>query len=329
MELLIAVLLVLVGFILLVWSADLLVDHASELASKLGISTLLVGIIVVGFGTSAPELFVSAVAALQDRGNLALGNALGSNITNIGLVLGSAALVRALPVTQSIAKIDLPIVIATGILAIALVLDGVLSHSDGFILMAVLIAYLLWSAKSSKSEKSKPLEQDHNLSTASQDLSATSSVSDKPILKSALLTLGSIIILMVASHMLVSGAETIARFFGVGELIIGLTIVAIGTSLPELAAAIAAARKGVHDMIIGNIVGSNVFNTLGVLGITGAIQTTQIDTSALLRDFPVMFLFTLAMFICALAKGTFSRLIGGVFLGGYFAYLGYLVFITV
>jgi cation:H+ antiporter len=139
----------------------------------------------------------------------------------------------------------------------------------------------------------------------------------------------SIIVLMAASKILVSGAVTIAEYFGVGELIIGLTIVAIGTSLPELAAAIAAARKGVHDMIIGNIIGSNVFNTLGVLGLTGALQATEIDTSALWRDFPVMFAFTALMLIFALTKGRFGRLEGGLFLFSYLGYLGYLIFISV
>ncbi len=329
MELLISVALVLTGFILLIWSADLLVDNASNLASQLGVSTFLVGVIVVGFGTSAPELFVSAVAALQDRGNLALGNALGSNITNIGLVLGSAALVRALPVSSATAKIDLPLVIVSGVLAIVFVLDGLLSRSDGLILLVVLLAYLLWTAKSSNDGNDESAIENLSDKPDQANSGQLESPENKSLTKNTVLTIVSIVVLMAASRMLVTGSVDIAEFFGVGELIIGLTIVAIGTSLPELAAAIAAARKGVHDMIIGNIIGSNVFNTLGVLGVTGTLKATEIDTSALARDFPIMFIFSAVMLVFALTKGMFSRFDGGVLVVGYLAYLGYLVFISV
>jgi cation:H+ antiporter len=323
MQIEIAVALVLVGFLLLIWSADVLVDNASALAGHMGISTLMVGIVIVGFGTSAPELFVSAVASLEGRGNLALGNALGSNITNIGMVLGGAALVRALPVNRSSATIDLPVVLFTGVLAILLVMDGSLSFLDGIILLSVLAAYLIWSARSQlvpeiESSSTDPL----NSTDADEETGDSTNIY-------AAWTLFSIFLLMVASQMLVSGAVTIAEYFGVGELIIGLTIVAIGTSLPELAAAIAAARKGVHDMIIGNIIGSNIFNTLGVLGLTGALRTTEIDTSALWRDFPVMFAFTALMLIFALTKGRFGRREGAIFLIGYVAYLNYLISVSI
>lgn len=312
-----AIALVLVGFFLLIWSADLLVDNASELAGKLGISTFLVGVIVVGFGTSAPELFVSAMASLQGKGNLALGNALGSNITNIGMVLGCAALVRTLPVSRSAATRDLPMVLLAGVLAILLILDGLLSFLDGILLLSVLIGYLVWSSKTQNNQPPEPV----TVKAADENKKSTSIY--------AAWTVFSIVLLMFASKILVTGAVTIAEYFGVGELIIGLTIVAIGTSLPELAAAIAAARKGVHDMIIGNIIGSNVFNTLGVLGLTGALKATEIDTSALWRDFPVMFTFTLLMIIFALIKGRFGRTEGGIMLAGYIAYIGYLIFVSV
>lgn len=326
--LLTAIAFILAGFLLLVWSADLLVDNASELASRLGISTFLVGIIVVGFGTSAPEMFVSAMAAIEDKGNLALGNALGSNITNIGLVLGSAALIRALPVTSTTARVDIPIVILTGVIAIFLVSDGLLSNFDGFLLLALLVCYLVWSAGYSEGAGGE-LEIDTSvINPHDLDLSHIVHPKGKSTFSAALLTVFSIALLMIASRMLVSGSVTIAQYLGVGELIIGLTIVAIGTSLPELAAAIAAARKGVHDMIIGNIIGSNVFNTLGVLGITGAIQATEIDTSALWRDFPIMFIFTVFMFIFGLSKGSFSRREGAVLLFAYFAYICYLIVAT-
>ena len=323
MSIAVAIAFVLAGFFLLMWSADLLVDNASELAGRLGVSTFLVGIIVVGFGTSAPELFVSAMAAIDNKGNLALGNALGSNITNIGLVLGSAAVIRALPVKRSTAKLDIPIVIATGLVAIALVVDGLLSNIDGVILMLVLIGYLVWSARSGpRAGDEEPLPNPHHLEIINHP-------TGKSTFTSAALTVGSIVLLIIASRMLVKGAVTIAEYFQVGELIIGLTIVAIGTSLPELAAAVAAARKGVHDMIIGNIIGSNVFNTLGVLGITGMIQATELDTGALWRDFPIMFGFTLFMFVFALGRGSFRRTEGVILLLGYFSYLAYLIYLAV
>lgn len=325
---LMSIALILVGFFLLMWSADLLVDNASELASRLGISTFLIGVIIVGFGTSAPEMFVSAVAALENKGNLALGNALGSNITNIGLVLGSAALVKSLPVTKTTARIDIPIVIASGIIAIALVSDGLLSRIDGFLLLILLAAYLFWTARFSKGTRpdiDSSLDGAEPTDPHDLDLSAVKHPTAKSTTTAFFFTVGSIILLMVASRMLVTGAISIAQMLGVGELLIGLTIVAIGTSLPELAAAIAAARKGVHDMIIGNIIGSNVFNTLGVLGLTGAVRATEIDVSALWRDFPIMLAFTILMFIFALTKGAFSRREGALMLIGYFAYLIYLI----
>lgn len=309
MDLAIATAFVLAGFLLLMWSADLLVDNASELASNLGVSTLLVGIVIVGFGTSAPELFVSAMAAFDNKGNLALGNALGSNITNIGLVLGSAALVRTLTVERSTATRDLPLVVLVGLIAVALVADGTLTHLDGVILLVVLVAYLVWSVVSN-TEKKLDVEIKSNKGSNAKPLA---------------LTVVSIAVLMGASELLVTGAVQIASFFGVSELVIGLTIVAIGTSLPELAAAIAAARKGVHDMILGNIIGSNVFNTLGVLGITGAIQVTNIEPSALSRDFPVMLTFTVVMLLIALFRTKFGRREGAILVGGYVAYLSYIV----
>ncbi|MBT8114269.1 MAG: calcium/sodium antiporter [Arenicella sp.] len=312
----------------MIWSADLLVDNASEFAHQVGVSTFLVGIIIVGFGTSAPEMFVSAMAALEDKGNLALGNALGSNITNIGLVLGSAALVRALPVTQTTARLDIPIVICTGIVAIYMVLDGLLSNIDGVILITLLISYLVWSATHSKGAGGEMVIEEVVADPHELDLSLIDHPRGKSPTTALIWTIGSIILLMLASKLLVSGAVSIAQQLGVGELIIGLTIIAVGTSLPELAAAIAAARKGVHDMIIGNIIGSNVFNTLGVLGITGVIHATEIDTSALWRDFPVMFVFTVLMFIFALTKGSFSRQEGGILLFGYLGYICYLVIST-
>ena len=315
-ELLLPFAAILVGFVLLMKSADLLVENAAELALRLGISTFFVGVVIIGFGTSAPEMFVSAMAALENKGNLAVGNALGSNITNIGLVLGSAALINSISISRESALADIPVLILTGLLGAYFIIDGNLSNLDGWVLLVVLGAYLYWSANNGTSIPDlAELESRHH--------------SDATMSKLITMTVVSIAILLIASRALVFGAVSVAEFFGVSDLIIGLTIVAIGTSLPELAAAIAAARKNVHDMIFGNIIGSNVFNILAVLGITGTIQATVIETDVIWRDFPVMLGLTGLMLVFALTRKKFSRIEGAALLLIYLAYLLYLVFGTV
>ncbi len=324
MPMLIPIILILIGFVLLIWSADLLVDNASIVADRLGVSTFLIGVIIIGFGTSAPELFVSAMAALENKGSLALGNALGSNITNIGLVLGTAAMIKQLDVSHSTAVKDIPVIIVAGLVAVAVVLDGTLSNIDGVFLLVILISYLIWAAKKSANNDNLDLSSD----TTDDELLENNSGASKSLLIAGLLTALSIVLLVIASRMLVYGAIEIATLLNINELIIGLTVIAIGTSLPELAAAIAAARKGAHQMIIGNIIGSNVFNILGVLGITGTIQATQIELDALSRDFPIMFFFSILMLIFALTKGRLSRPEGAILLITYIVYICYLAITT-
>ncbi|MCL4162719.1 UNVERIFIED_CONTAM: hypothetical protein GTU68_017529 [Idotea baltica] len=318
---LVPVILILVGFILLIWSADLLVDNATTLAERLGVSTFLIGVLIIGFGTSAPELFVSAMAAIENKGNLALGNALGSNITNIGLVLGTAALIKQLDVARETAAKEIPIIILTGVISVALIIDGHLSHTDGFVLLVILASYLIWT---SKKQSPDALTQQLHEQRIATDVSAKAKSTQVAFLLTAL----SIVLLVAASRMLVYGSVAIATYFNINELVIGLTIVAIGTSLPELAAAIAAARKGAHEMIIGNIIGSNIFNILGVLGITGVIRATRIDVDAISRDFPIMFFFSILMLMFALTKGRLSRPEGALLLIAYVVYVCYLVVST-
>ncbi len=303
---------VLFGFIVLMKSADMLVDNATELALRLGISTFLVGVLIIGFGTSAPEMFVSAMAALENKGNLAVGNALGSNITNIAVVLGLAAVINRVPVARDSAISEIPILILTGVIGAYFLLDGELGLVDGAVLLIVLMTYLYWSSQNGSN--AVEMEEIEKHSHAERTTSA-------------LITLSafSIILLMLASKVLVFGAVEIAEFFGVSDLVIGLTVVAIGTSLPELAAAIAAARRKVHDMIIGNIIGSNVFNVLGVLGITGVIQTTQVEPAVIWRDFPVMLGITVLMLVIALTRKSFGRIEGIALLSIYAAYVSYLI----
>ena len=259
---------------------------------------------------------LSSHYALENKGNLAVGNALGSNITNIGLVLGSAALISSISLKRSNAIAEIPILILTGVLGAYFILDGELSQLDGGVLLVVLAVYLYWSANSGQQPPElADLEASHH--------------SEATMSKLITMTVVSIAILLIASRALVFGAVSIAEYLGVSDLVIGLTIVAIGTSLPELAAAIAAARQNAHDMIIGNIIGSNVFNILAVLGITGAIQSTQIETAVIWRDFPVMLGITLLMLVFAITKQRFSRMEGAILLGLYLAYLSYLVVSTV
>lgn len=323
MPMLVPVILILIGFVLLIWSADLLVDNATVLAEHIGVSTFVIGVLIIGFGTSAPELFVSAMAAIENKGNLALGNALGSNITNIGLVLGSAAFIKQLNVARSTAIKDIPIVILTGVIAVALVIDGYLSNIDGFILLVILASYLIWTSKTCDDGI-----EDLTENLRKHDMTAQVHPKAKSTPAAFALTILSIVLLVAASHMLVDGSIAVATYFNVNELIIGLTVVAIGTSLPELAAAIAAARKGAHEMIIGNIIGSNIFNILGVLGITGIIRGTQIEVDAISRDFPIMFFFCLLMLMFALTKGRVSRPEGALLLIAYLVYVCYLVVST-
>lgn len=317
-----ATVLVIIGLLLLTWSADLLVDNASILSLKLGVSTFLVGVIVIGFGTSAPELFVSAMAAIDDKGNLALGNALGSNITNIGLVLGSAAIISVIKVNKRITHAEMPALFATGIIAVAVLLDGHLSRLDGILLFALLLAFLVWSARHPQTDSEPELSNQSKENSDAPDI-------DQPHLA---ITIGwtvlSIALLLAASRMLVIGATDIAQHFGVSDLVIGLTIVAIGTSLPELAAAVSAARKNTHDMIVGNIIGSNVFNTLGVLGVAGSLRATDIDTTIIWRDFPVMFALTIIMWLAACSGHQFNRRKGIILLLAYLSYVCYLAYAT-
>lgn len=301
---------IILGFILLMWSADHLVEHASILAKKLGVSTFLVGIIVIGFGTSAPELFVSALAAWENNGNLAIGNAIGSNITNIGMVLGSAALFSAFKISRQTAYQDIPLVLLAGVISIIIIYDGLLSRLDGIILFSLLASFLIWSALKPNAEPAEELPE---------------IPADTNITKELAWSAFCIALLIAASKILVFGAVEIATALGVSQLIIGLTVIAIGTSLPELAASISAAKKGVHNMIVGNIIGSNIFNTLGVLGMTGMVRATSVDTAALSRDFPVMFGFTTLLLLFAVIQKKLSRFSGLALVSSYIIYLGYLV----
>jgi len=259
---------VLVGFVLLVWGADRFVIGAAATAQRLGVSALLIGLTVVGLGTSAPEMMVSISAAIEGSSELAVGNALGSNIANMGLILGITALVLPLSVRSETVRREFPMLLAITVAAASVFLNDYLGRIEGFALLLGLIAMMAWLVHIEK-PSAKPAPQIDELEV---DIP-----SDMSLGKALLLLAFGLVVLLVGAQLLVFGAKGIARSFGVSELMIGLPVVAIGTSLPELAASISAALKGEHDMAIGNVIGSNMYNLLAVVGLAGAIHPTALS----------------------------------------------------
>jgi len=313
---------VLAGFALLIWSADLFVTGASATARNLGVSPLVIGLTVVGMGTSAPELLVSAIASLEGNPGLAVGNAIGSNITNIALVLGATAVVAPLWVHSSIIKREYPLLfIATLVAVLLLAFDNHLGLLDGFLMILTLVAIMGWVVyRALRQSKQAQASTDIDPLTCEFEHEIPEGMAMQ---KALLLLLAGIILLLASSKLLVWGAVNIAGFFGVSDLVIGLTIVAIGTSLPELAASIVSARKGEHDIALGNIIGSNMFNILGVLGIAGLLQPALLDDGVLIRDLLIMVILTIVLFMMAYGhkrKGYISRFKGASLLAIFAAY---------
>lgn len=312
---------VLIGLVVLVWSADMFVDGAAGVARSLGMSTLLVGMIVIGFGTSAPEMSVSVLSAMQGNPGLALGNAYGSNITNIALILGVTALISPVVVRSQVLKKELPILLGVTFLAYFHLRDGQITRIEGIVELVVLLLVFTWMMFQSRSQTPDidPFEADVE--------GALDKI--KPMKAWGLLVAG-LVLLVMSSRLLVVGAVDIAQTFGVSDLIIGLTVIAIGTSLPELASSIAAARKGEDDLAVGNIIGSNLFNTLAVVGLAGTIHPMQIPAEVLSRDWMVMLLLTLLLFVLgysrkSLGENSISRVGGGLLLTIYIGYTYYLI----
>lgn len=305
--------LIIAGLIMLVWSADKFVIGAAATARHLGMSPLLVGLTIVAMGTSAPEIFVSIMAALDGAGNMAVGNALGSNITNIALVLGVTALISPIPLQKKLLKKELPLLVLVSIIGGLVLMDLELNLTDAIILLsAMVIALYLMFLDSSESGE------------AIVDEDEAAEIEGTPMAKAIFWMVLGLVILVISSRLLVNGATDIARIFEVSELVIGLTIVAIGTSLPELAASVASALKGHHDIAIGNVIGSNIFNILTVMPVPGLLAVTQVDPLALHRDYAVMMAATLALvilFIASYRKGTLGRTPGLLLTGGFVAYL--------
>lgn len=318
---LLSVLAIIVGLVVLVWSADLFVDGAAGVARSLGMSTLLVGMIVVGFGTSAPEMSVAVLASLQGNPGIALGNAYGSNITNIALILGVTALISPILIRSQVLKKELPILLAITFLAYYHLQDGQITFVEGAIELIVLVCVFTWMTLQSRKETA---QADSFESGVEEEYAQM-----KPAKAWGLLLAG-LVLLVISSRMLVWGSVNIAHSFGVSDLIIGLTVIAIGTSLPELAASIAAARKGEHDLAVGNVIGSNLFNTLAVVGLAGVIHPMAVPAEVISRDWMVMFALTILLFVIGYPKNTkgqknISRLGGGLLVAIYIGYTLYLI----
>ena len=312
-NILLSIMAIIIGFGLLVWGAERFVHGAAAIAKNFGISPLIIGLTVVGIGTSAPEILISVIAASQGNPALAVGNALGSNITNIALVLGITAIVMPLTVKSETLRREYPVMFGIMLLALVLVMDNHLGQIDGIILIAGLFAMLYWMIQQGKKQKQDPMEQEFD-----QEIPDISN-------KKAFLWFAIGLVLLVASSRgLVWGSVNIAKAAGISDLVIGLTIVAIGTSLPELAASIMSALKKEHDIAIGNIIGSNMFNMLVVFGIPGLISPHVIDSSILQRDFPFMIGLSVMLFLTAYGfkgLGRINRFEGGLLLGGYITYM--------
>lgn len=302
---------VLVGFVLLVWSADRLVAGASSLARNFGVSALVVGVTIVGFGTSAPEMVVSALASLEGNPALAVGNALGSNIANIGLILGLTCLVYPMTIDRSTCFREIPLLAAVTALTALLMLSGTLTRLDGVILaggLALFILMMLYRGR--RATDLDPVTQ-ALMGEIASDMSNRAAVA---------WTLAGLVVLPLSAQLLVSGAVGMAVQLGVSESVIGLTVVALGTSLPELAAAMASALRKEDDLCIGNILGSNLFNLLGVLGIAALVHPMTIEPLLIQRDLPVVGLTFLMLAGMAVFAGRIGRVGAGVLLATYLIY---------
>jgi len=316
---LLAIAAILAGLVLLVWSADRFIDGAAATAAHLGVPSLLIGILIIGFGTSAPEMMVSALAALDGNPGLALGNAYGSNIANIGLILGVVALVSPLAVHSQVIRQELPLLGVATLIAGALLLNGTISRWDGVLLLVMLAGVMTLSVVRARRQGRDALGANTQESMAEHPMSLRAGI---------VWTLVGLLLLIVSSRLLVWGAVYVAQAFGVSDLIIGLTIVALGTSLPELASSIAAVRKNEHDLVLGNVVGSNLFNLLAVVGLAAVIKPIGVDAEVLVRDWPVMAVLTLALLIFGIGvrgQGRINRLEALTLLLAYLGYNAYLV----
>ena len=316
---------VIIGFIALVGGAELLIRGASRLALTIGISPLVVGLTVVAFGTSAPEAAVSLWSTITGQSGIAVGNVVGSNIFNILFVIGLAALVVPLLVNQQLIRIDVPLMIGASVILFLMSLDGKITRIDGAILFSGIISYTVWAIRKSRRElKDIDDEYESEFGQSEGELRRSSTLLDLVIIAVG------IIFLVIGSRSLVVGAVDIAKFLGVSELIIGLTIISIGTSLPEVMTSVLASIRNERDIAVGNAVGSNMFNIMAVFGLTGLVAPNGIivPKTALQLDMPVMIVVAIACLPIFFSGHIISRWEGMLFFGYYLIYITYLVLVV-
>jgi cation:H+ antiporter len=310
---------VIAGLLLLIWGADRFVYGGAATARNLGVAPLLIGLTVVAFATSAPEILVSVVAALRGEPALAIGNAIGSNSANIGLVLGAIALIRPIELTSATLRREMPALLAVSLLTVSLFLDSFLSRVDGLVLLAGLFIVMIWLTRLGiRSSDSDPMRSDYE-----------AEIPENVTMRAALLWLAvGLGTLLFGADLLVDGAIEIARTYGVSEVVIGITLVAVATSLPELAVSLVSAIKGEYGLAIGNIVGSNIFNLLAVIGVAATIQPLALPPSVLSLHIFVMVAFTLVLFAMTYeddGTGRVNRFEGLCLISAYIAYTSYVV----
>ncbi|MEX0721699.1 MAG: calcium/sodium antiporter [Balneolaceae bacterium] len=303
-----------VGLIMLLTGAELLVSSSSKVALRYGLSPILIGITIVAFATSAPEIAVSVDAAIAEQSTLAIGNVLGSNMANILLVLGLSAMLSPVAISRRIVRLDIPIMIGITAVVYVLSLDNSISQFDGFILLAIFVAFMIFQVKQARKENILK-EREPKIEPGS-----------KPLWVQILWFLIGLALLVIGADFLVENGVTIARTWGMSELVIGLTIIAIGTSLPEVATSVLAAYRGEQDLSVGNIIGSNIFNLLLVLGLSSVISGSGlvVPDSSLVFDFPFLLAVSIACLPIFFTGFRIARWEGAVFLAYYIAYLFFL-----
>lgn len=308
---------ILIGLAFLAWGADRFVMGASATARNLGVPSIVIGLTIAGFATSAPEILVSAIASLEGNSGLAVGNAVGSNIANLGLVLGATALLRPLVVRSQTMRRELPALLVATLLTFVLLLDGHLGRVDGSVLLGCLVPLSLVLIRLSlRSSVFDPIRADY----------AAEIPTGIGMGRAIMLLAVGLVALLVGAELLVYGAIAVAQVLGISDLVIGLTMVAVGTSLPELAVSIAGALKGEHDLVLGNVIGSNIFNLLAVIGIAGVVGPHAFEGSVLSYHFPVMGTLTIAVFALAYNRRRENRLgrpVGGLLLSAFVIYHGF------
>jgi cation:H+ antiporter len=315
-----AILALIAGLVLLVWSAERFVEGSASTARHFGMPPLLIGMVIVGFGTSAPEMVVSALAAFEGSPGIALGNAYGSNIANIALVLGVTALISPIMVNSTVLRKELPILTFLTVLSVVLIIDFDLSRFDANVLLLVFGGLMAWTIYQGLKKKDDSLASEIEAETVEKEMS---------IKRAFFWLVAGLMMLIASSRILVWGAVEVAQIFDVSDMFIGLTIVAIGTSLPELASSVIAASKGEHDIALGNVLGSNLFNTLAVVGIAGTIHPFAVKPETLFRDMVIMGGLTVSLFLIGYGfrgrQGRINRFEGAALLLIYVGYIAWLI----